>query len=155
MLDRSLTPIEYTTFKECFEDIQPREVFLLGKEGANKLWQMRVDKNATSYFNLPDDSWVVASRNERLGTWIEAYNSDNNETVSDILKKEFSWSDDMKVWFCVSKEIVFETSWKIFLRHWDCFIAADEDCPILLGQEESTEQALYFRAIGDMYKIGC
>lgn len=155
MLDKSLIPIENTTFRDYFEDIQPREVFLLGKEDAKELWQTRIDENATSYFNLPDNSWVVTSRNEHLGTWIEAYNSDNNEAVSDILKKKFAWTIDMTVWFCVSKEIIFESSWGFFLKHWDCFIAIEEDCPILLGQEEPTEQALFFRAIGDMYKISC
>jgi len=155
MPERNLISIENTTFKECFEGVQPGEVFLLGKEDSNKYWERYIDTSATSYFNLPEGSWVVASKHECLGTWMEAYNNDNNEAVSAILRKEFTWVDDMTVWFFVSKEIVFESSWQSFLKYWDCFIAAEDDCPILLGQEMSTGQALLFRAIGDMYKISC
>lgn len=153
MSEKKFVSVEKTVFKNCFEGIPPEKVFLLPKEDAYHFWEERVDSKATSYFNLSDDSWIITSEKEELGMWIEAYNNDDNDSVSDLLQKAFCWEENKPIWFCVSKEIIFQSSWCIFLKYWDCFIAAEDDCPILLSSSELEEQALLFRAIGDMHKI--
>lgn len=153
MCDNTLIPLRNTTFMEFFEDIECKDIFLLSKDGANRLWNSYFDKNAKSYFSLPDDNWVISGKKKLIGTWLEAYNCDNNQAVSSILRKEITWRKSQVIWFCVSKEIIFQSHWHFFLKHWDCFVAVEEDCPIVVSQESNQKLALLFRPIGDMYKI--
>ena len=153
IMSEKMISVDNSPFKECFQGANLSDTFLLSKEAANDLWAKRVDERAASYFNLPDESWVVSSEYENVGVWIDAYNNDTNSIVSDLLRHSFSWSDNTKIWFCVNKHIIFESSWLSFLKYWDGFIAVEDDCPIVIAQTGKSRDALLFRSIGDMVKV--
>jgi hypothetical protein len=85
---------------------------------------------------------------------MEAYNDDDNATVEKLLRGRVNWSDDTTIRFFVKKSIVFQTRWCEFLRFWDEFISAEDDCPIIIPENGARKEALLIRPIGDILKIG-
>ena len=69
-------------------------------------------------------------------TWHNDWNSNNYDRISKILKSHVTWSDDMTVYFCWSREDIFETTWGIFNKYWINFLFDDEG-PILIAKEKS------------------
>lgn len=151
-MSENLNPVESTQYKDFFDDVPEKAVFVYEKSCGEALWEDVIGKESSSYFNLPDDNWVVSKTSRKIGEWIEAYNNDENRIVADALQKELDWSFDTKVRFFGKKSVVLETSWKNFLQYWDGFIALEDDCPILV-KEGVRETGLLFRGIGDILLI--
>ncbi len=151
MMNNNLISIKNTHFKEYFSSEIYDEVFLLDTKDANLFWHSYIGENTTSYFNLPNDNWIIKEERIFLAEWITYYNEDNNISISTILKNQISCDNDATIWFCMSKELILKSNWKVFLEHWDCFIAIDDDCPIILIENEA--QSLLFTSIGGLYKI--
>lgn len=153
MSSLALTQVNSTKYRDFFEGVPANNIFLLDEKLASDFWLKHISIEGNSYFSLPDNNWVINGFSEPLGDWLEAYNDDNNEPVSQLLKRSFSWSHNTSIWFCISKEIIFQLSWEDFLKHWDCFVAIDDDCPIVIGFTADLQQALILRGIGNMSKI--
>jgi len=149
-----ITCIQETEYGDYFEKAGKNTIFLLSKESAVNAWNFKVNSNSSSYFNLPDDCWIVANKSYSIGNWMEAYNSDDSGYVEGLLRSAVNWSDDAIIRFFVKKRIVFQASWCNFLRFWDEFIAVEDDCPIIIPVKSSAKEALVFRPIGDILKIG-
>jgi hypothetical protein len=150
----NLICVQDTDYGEYFDNVGKNIVFLLKEESAEKAWHSEVHATSSSYFNLPDDCWIVASKSDSIGNWMEAYNSDNNVAVEELLREALDWPDNAIVKFFAKKRIVFQTKWRDFLRYWDDFIAVEDDCPIIIPENCSGKEALVFRPIGDILKIG-
>lgn len=146
--------VQDTDYGEYFEKAGSNTVFLLGEKSAEAAWDSEVYGNASSYFNLPDDCWIVSGESNSIGDWMDSYNNDENSAVEKLLREAVDWSDDAIVRFFVKKKIVFQSNWRDFLRYWDEFLAIEDDCPILLPRCSYRKEALLFRSVGDIFKIG-
>ena len=153
-MSEDLICVQNIDYGEYFEKAGKGTVFLLSGETAEKIWDSEIYANSTSYFNLPDDCWVVSSKSSLIGNWIEAYNNDDNDAVEELLRRAIDWRDDVIIRFFAKKKIVFQTKWCDFLCYWDEFLAVEDDCPIILPKDNSRKEALVFRPIGDILKIG-
>lgn len=153
MNDR-LIPVQDSFYKEYFDDIDKTKIFLLKEEYANSAWADEIDSNSTSYFDLPNDCWIVKATSISIGDWIDAYNSDNNAIVANMLLSAIDWDEGEKIRFYVKKGIVFQAKWSDFLQFWDDFVAVEDDCPIVVSESSRQQQALIFRPVGDVIKIG-
>jgi hypothetical protein len=101
--------VQDTEFNEYFENTGKNVIFLLREEAAEKAWDAEIHTNSSSYFNLPDDCWIIASNNSSIGDWMEAYNNDNNVLVEELLRGVFDWQDNRIIRFYAKKKIVFQT----------------------------------------------
>ena len=139
-------------YSDEFEGCNSNTVFLLNEEESIAVWIYYIDKKAKSYFQLPDDNWLVTSYSEVVGEWINDYNKDIAENVKGILDKVTVWSDNDKVWFCIRKTKVIETVWSEFKSYWMNFIECEDDSPILIN-ESISNCAIIFRSMGVFVKI--
>ena len=153
-MEDELVCVQDTSYGEYFENAGKESVFLLSEEMAEESWKNEIHPDSSSYFNLPDDCWVVSGKTNSIGNWIEAYNSDDNYVVERSLREAVDWDDNTNVKFFAKKNIVFQARWCEFLRFWDGFIAVEDDCPIVIPENGARKEALIFRPIGDILKIG-
>lgn len=149
-----MIPVQNSFYSEFFEKSEKDTVFLLSEEEAQYAWNSKIDNRSSSYFDIPNDCWVVASKSVLVGRWIDAYNNDDNVGLADKLRTAVSWSDDTIIRFFAKKKIVFQSKWCDFLEFWDEFIAVEDDCSIVIPESIDTREALLFRPIGDILKIG-
>jgi Protein of unknown function (DUF2947) len=149
-----MIPVQDSFYSEYFERAKEKTIFLLNEEEAKCVWGNKIDRSSSSYFDLPDDCWLVANESISVGRWIEAYNSDDNVEFAGKLRAAVSWSDDTIIQFLAKNKIIFQAKWCDFLECWDEFIAAEDDCPIVIPQSNDVQEALLFRPIGDVLKIG-
>jgi len=148
-----LNPVQDTFYKDYFEGNNCGTIFLLGKKNANYVWNNEISPNTTSYFDLPDDCWVVSHKSILIGNWMDSY-GDDASLVSIILKQAVTWDEKTIVKFFVKKDTVFECKWEDFLASWDDFISVEDDCPLVIPDKNSNHEAILFTPIGNIIKIG-
>ncbi len=148
-----LTSVLDSDYKDYFEGANSRDVYLLSKTCANAAWEEAIDSKAKSYFDLPDDNWVVTCNSTSIGDWMTSYNDDERKPVSKILRRNVNWPEDTIIHFFVNRDIVFQSTWFNFIEAWDDFIAVEDDCPMIVPTTGKTEGAILFRPIGDICKI--
>ncbi|KZX01720.1 hypothetical protein JL49_04165 [Pseudoalteromonas luteoviolacea] len=148
-----MNPVEATEHKDMFNDVGANTIFVMDKESAKNHWINAVDEKANSFFRLQDNNWLIAKNSAVIGAWRDAYNNDDNYYVSKLLNEHTRWEEESVVRFYVSKLIVLETKWKYFLKHWDDFLALEDDCPVLIQDGEEKSRALIFRANGDIVLV--
>lgn len=146
--------VQNTFFAYYFDKTGDDTVFLLSEAEAEKAWRAEIHAESTSYFNIPDKSWLVTTQSESLGRWEDAYNGDDNAVVEEILRGAIDWNDDDIVKFFVNIKTVFQTTWRDFLRLWDEFLAVDDDCPIVVPEGGSGKEAIIFTPMGEIIKVG-
>lgn len=149
-----MIPVQNSFYSEFFEKAEKETVFLLSEEEAKDAWSNEIDKSSSSYFDLPDDCWIVTSESVSVGRWVEAYNDDDNLGLARKLRTAVFWGDDMVIKFFAKNKIVFQAKWIDFLKYWDEFISAEDDCPIVIPEFRDAREALLFRPIGDVLKVG-
>lgn len=145
--------VQDTDYGRCFQSVRKNTVFLLDEKLAASAWDHEVCAGSSSYFNLPDDCWLVFGKAVSIGRWMEAYNNDDNEILEQLLRAAVDWPDNTFIKFFAKKKIVFRTHWCDFLKHWDEFIAFEDDCPIVIPENFLNKEALLFRPIGDVIKV--
>lgn len=153
-MSEELTCVQDTGYSEYFENAGRNTVYLLSENMAESAWNREVHVGTSSYFDLPDDCWIISSESLPIGRWMEAYNNDDNPVVEKLLRAAVDWSDDIFIKFFAKKKSVFRVRWKEFLHYWDEFIAVEDDCPIVIPENGSGKEAILFRSIGDIVKIG-
>lgn len=153
-MNDSLIPISSTEFSEYFDDIGNCKIYRLSQNDAELYWHSIFMDNSRSYFSLSDDNWFIRSNSHKIGEWINAYNSNSNIALSEILTKEISWQDDNIIRFCISSSCIFQTTWQCFNLHWSDFLAIDDDCPIVFSTTD-TDSSICFRPIGDIVRSYC
>ena len=149
-----LVCVQKTHLNEYFENSDKITIFLLDEKLAESAWKRNIHFDSSSFFDLPDDCWIITSKVVQVGHWMEAYNEGNDATVGKLLRKAVDWNDDFYIYFFAKKKIVFRTQWHNFLQHWDDFIAIEDDCPIVTPECDLCKEAIVFRPIGDFLKIG-
>ncbi len=153
-MDETLRCVLDTNYGDFFDDVSTNTVFMFSNEFSEHMWSRDIHQGSSSYFQLPDDNWIVTGKSQSIGHWIEPYNNGDNATVERLLRKNIDWPDDTVINFFARRKTVFQTKWRDFLCFWDDFLAIEDDCPILIPEGGSGKEALLFRAIGDILKIG-
>lgn len=144
-----MTIIQNTVYAENFPQEVGSRVFLLDSAEAESVFGIAFGQGVTSFFDFPDDHWVVKAEKRNVGRWIEAYNADTKEPVTAALQEAVNWMPGEKVYFMVSKSIVLEAPWSVFTAYWDAFLACEDDCPIVM-QNLTEREALMFTALGEI-----
>lgn len=144
--------VQKSQYSEEFDGEYNIEVSVLSKEEAILVWNMYIDSKAASFFNLPDNNWIIASSRYSLGDWLKEFNSSKNDNVKSALSSEVQWNDGDIIWYCISKFLVLESTWKTFKDNWINFLSCEDDCPIIINKN-CCGTAILFRPIGDFIKI--
>ncbi len=147
-----MVSVHKSVYSDYFIDLRDLDIELCDETFASKKFSELVDMKANSYFHLPNDHWLVTGIITIIGNWIDSYNADNNESVSSILKNHIKWDENDDVYFMAKRSIVFRISWKIFIMHWDLFVACEDDCPIIMSTVHKKE-ALIFTPTGKLHFI--
>jgi hypothetical protein len=150
MIDRS--SIFSSFYKEEFENVNSDNIYLLSKQNSASIWSQRIDKEANTYFYLPDNNWLVVAGYTNIGEWEKSFNSEEPKMVRDLLSKSVDWSNDEVVFFCINRDTVIETCWEVFTSYWINFLYCESDCPIIMT-ESNRREAFIFRAIGDFLLV--
>lgn len=107
--------VQDTEYGRCFQSVGRNTVFLLDEELAGSAWSHEIYASSSSYFNLPDDCWLVFGRTVSIGRWIEAYNNDDNEILERLLRASVDWPDNTFIKFFAKKKLYFVRAGVIFL----------------------------------------
>lgn len=147
-------PVNKTFYKEYFEESNSSEkIYLLSEQEAMEAWANKVSRDSKSYFDLADDNWLVAGEYKKLGEWRTAYDKNQIEWVSNILRAHHNWKDNTTVLFLINRKNVFQLSWHDFLLNWDCFLTIEDDCPVLIPLVNCRKEAILFQHLGAVYTI--
>ena len=144
--------IKNTDYSDNFDGPLGETVYQLSLSESAAIFDVAFGEEEKSFSSFSDDHWFVKADCQAVGRWIEAYNADENEPVSFVLKESMSWEEDMDIYFCVSRMIVLKTSWKNFVENWDSFLACEDDCPIVI-QDVKKREALMFTSMGEIRQI--
>ena len=139
-----MRPIRNTVFADNFPPGEDLGIFLLDPPESETVFEMAFGPKVKSYFDFPDDHWVVASEKTQVGQWAEAYNADTLEPVASELKQTVDWAPDEDVYYFAKKRIVFKSSWAVFVSHWDAFLACEDDGTILMRDPADKEAILFY-----------
>ncbi len=143
-----------SVFCDNFPSADRVRVSLLDVNEANNEFVASFGIDASSYFDLPDNHWLISGNSTELGRWLEAYNEDRNDSVSQLLMAAVDWHPDERIHFYAKKSIVFETAWETFVNHWDSFLACEDDVPIVKSTKNNRNTIL-FTPIGDIRLVKC
>ena len=137
--------------KDFFSEAMPANIFKLEHEAAKDFWERLVSAEARSYFQLPDNHPIAKSNREALGSWVKAYNDDDNKPVQKILMAKIPWVPSQEVFFLAGRTNVLSCLWSEFLEYWDCFIAFSDECPLITFP--GADQYLIFYPSGEFLRI--
>ncbi len=160
MREDARIPVAKSEFFEFFEEsLAAAEhaedgVFVLRSDAAADVWVRRFGEGSTTYFNLPDSSWVVRADRQSVGHWLESFNDGETETVHGILSGAIGWSPQERVLFCARRNSVLSITWRLFLSLWDCFLAFEDDCPIVVPERSGIPGAIIFTPLGEIRAYG-
>lgn len=117
---------------------------------ANVLWDTFISKEADHPDFFSDKDWPS---NKSLWTvtenWEKRWDSDEPELPQTVLE-HISWDLNTVVYFCVNRNTVIETTWKVFQMHWKNFLFMD-DGTLLIGKKR--KEAIQFLSNGN-FKLG-
>lgn len=100
-----LTCVKKSFYSQYFEEVISDVIFLLDRNSAKQAWEKKVDKKSESYFDLPDNSWLIEGKTFKIGRWMEAYNTDDIVLVKKMLTSHVTWMDEAIIYFFVNKKI--------------------------------------------------
>lgn len=144
--------IDLSDYAEEFRGFDINDVFLLSQKEATQIWSDFIDKNAISFFDLPDTNWLISSKRIMVGEWMKDFNANESEYLSQKLDDVVNWDNSHIVFFCMKRENVIMTKWSQFKKLWIAFLYCEDDCPILISSV-NTEYAFVFRPVGDVVLI--
>ena len=126
-------------------DIRP-----LTSQSAMALWNRWISNKSSCAEDFNKGDWALRSSTwHHTDTWQSQWESDDPELPRPIT--EFiTWDDATRVYFCIEKYEILETSWAVFKRHWKCFLFCD-DGPLLISTQH--RQAIWFTQDGN-YRLG-
>lgn len=109
---------------------------------ARQLWDTYISKQVDhpDFFTkgdwpFKDEHWLAEGR------WEEQWDSEN-EALPELILDHLTWDENTVVYFCVSNDKVFETTWAVFKRCWKNFLFMDDGS--LLVAKKRNEAAQFF-----------
>ena len=139
-------------YSEYFDNLQEEDIYVFLKAKSQEIWKSLFDEKAKSYFQLPNNNWIIKSKEIHLGTWIDDYNDDISKNVSNKLENTINWKDDDKILFCINDSSIIESSWLNFKTSWIDFLSCEDDA-VLIVNPNNLKTALIFYSIGTFFKL--
>ncbi|MDF0532933.1 DUF2947 domain-containing protein [Shewanella sp. A32] len=126
------------------------DILPLTSKSAMELWNCWISNKSSCAEQFTKGDWA-----DRKSTW---HHTDNWQSqwdseqpdLPEALAQFIPWADDTRVYFCIEKYEVIETSWATFKQHWKCFLFCD-DGPLLISNQH--RQAVWFSQDGN-YRLG-
>lgn len=147
LIKMNSTLITKTFYSEYF-DKEVKDIYLLEKDVASKLWESKIDSKSNSFFRLSDDNPIIFN-SKNIGDWKSYYNEDNISDLQSFLNSTTNWENDNTVFFCINKETIIKTNYSTFLNNIFNFLEVNDDCPILLNNENP--ECIYFAPLGNIF----
>ncbi|MCJ8346589.1 DUF2947 domain-containing protein [bacterium] len=152
------TPIANSPYDNYFDSKAKNYIYLLSLEHSSKLWEQNIDRTAQSYSTLAESNWLHTAKRDLVGDWLTPYNKHRIKTVTLLLQNSIKWKLNNKVYYCINKEVTFETTWQVFLHHWREFLLVRQKLSVyhefsLLISTSLQTQAVIFNPHGRMDTI--
>ncbi len=144
--------VNKTEYADNFDGRLNEEIYQLSQSESLVIFTTMFGEIESSFYSFTENHWFVQADSQCVGRWIEAYNLDENSSVSLALKESVKWKEDADIYFCASRLIVFKTTWRNFVKNWDAFLACEDDCPILI-QDLDQREAFMFTPMGEIRYI--
>lgn len=135
------------TFYSEYFDESIKDIYLLEKNLATKLWDLRIDPNANNFFRLDDNNPIIYN-SKSIGDWRSYYDQDDILGLQSYLNSNVAWKSDSLVFFCINRETIIKTNYNIFLNNIFNFLELHDDCPILLNE---SGECMYFAPFGNIF----
>lgn len=142
----SETIITKTFYSEYF-DGDVKNIYLLSREEASKLWDLKIDFKSNNYFRLSNDNIIIIN-SKNIGDWRSYYDNDDDKGLQSFLNSIISWGSDNEVFFCINRETIIKTNYESFLNNIFNFLELYDDCPILLNENG---ECIYFASLGTIF----
>jgi hypothetical protein len=123
-----------------------KKIEILTKESSIKFWNMYFSSKNTSMMKLDRDDWVCKVKWTDVGDWGDAYNSNQPDNVSNLLKNYLKWEKDTVVYYCCGCRNIIKSNWENFLDMWMNFLEYEDEAPIIVGSNKN--EVIRFTPIG-------
>jgi len=134
-------PIE----SEILSQIKP-----MSEARSKVLWDTLISKQVDHPDFFKEGDWPFNKSNWLdTGNWEKRWDGDNAD-LPELITEHLQWDNNTVVYFCCSRNLVIETSWKVFALCWKNFLFMD-DGTILIGKKRN--QAVQFLSNGN-FKVG-
>lgn len=142
--------ISKTLYSEYFDE-EVKDIYLLDKTEACKLWTLYVDKTANNFFKLNDNNPII-SNSKTIVNWREYYDSNNITELQHFFISTLTWNNEDSILFYINKETVIRTKYKIFLYNIFNFLELYDECPIVHNLNKSDNlEYVYFAPLGNTF----
>ncbi len=141
-----------TKCSEYFDDVSGLNINLHDEKESEVIFRELVSTEGTSWFDLPDQCWLVTSEKSNCGRWLESYNNKNLDEVSSAMSEHSGWVNSEVVYFISGYRCVLSSSWGEFLDNWNLFLSFYDDCPIVVDKKASSS-AFIFTPMGAILSI--
>jgi len=151
---------DVSDLKDYFEDIEYGKIFLIDKKVASNLWINEIDKKFKGYFSLPDNHWIIANE-IYIGDWLapnsevsflQKFEYKDIDEVANLLQKELEWEAENYIRFHASPYLALRAKWKDFLLYWKSFLTFENECPIVMRENNKKKEAIIFTPNGQIRK---
>lgn len=145
--------IKETIYSFAFEDVLKKNIYLLSKDSALKVWEDNIDKINRHYFKLSNDNWLISNPKNIVGdNYIEDFNNESSNRIGFLLEK-LKWDGNDEIFFCLNSDLIISTNWSVFKKYWINFLYVYDDNPIILNINGNDKKALVFEGNGIIYQI--
>lgn len=142
--------ISKTFYNEYFDD-EAKDIYLLDKTEASKLWILYVDKTANNFFRLSDNNPII-SNSKSMVNWREYYDSNNITGLQNFFISTLNWNNEDSILFYINKETIIQTTYEVFLHNIFNFLELYDECPIVHNLNKSNDlEYLYFAPLGNTF----
>lgn len=142
-------PLQETPYWEYFDDMVGLvEVSVMPEVVAKRLWSERINSQSSSYFDLPDHSWLVTGTKTPVGHWLSRLNAGESERFEQELTAASPWDPRDHVYFFANSTTALTCRWSEFKKRWTGFVLLESDGAIVIP-DEPIKQCIWFKALGD------
>lgn len=122
----------------------------MAKARSNTLWSAAISKSIDHPDFFTENDWV-----EQKSTWLEKGRWEDiwdseDPLMPEAILKHLSWQGNTVVYFCLSRNMVIETTWSVFQRTWKNFVMMD-DGPFLVAKKRT--EVVQFMSDGN-FRVG-
>lgn len=149
---KDLILINQSEFSEEFESIELNSTFLLSKTKAKLIWEKYIDMEFKPYHLLDELHWLNSTSSKNIGNWIESYNNDDYRKIRNVLNSAIPWEASDKLFFCMSRYFIVQTTWSDFKTGWINFLMCEDENPVLINGND-LDSVIIFTPMGQIKKI--
>lgn len=125
------------------------EMNFLDMGDATKVWKEFFNGTAKGLYDLPNDSWIVKVHWVEIGIWIDSYNGKEEAgMVPDAILNATGWSQNENLFLVQDCRNIVSLTFDNFSKHWEEFLAAFDDGPLLMPRKKGQGAVCRFVPMG-------